>query len=421
VPPNAAPATAANQERRSRLRRMKTGATALLVLAAGLYALTFRFHHGGSGLWGYVRTGAEAAMIGGLADWFAVTALFRRPLGLPIPHTALIPERKDAIGRSLQDFVGEYFLTPAVLRDRLADAGVPQRLGRWLADEQHARRLAVEAGSLGAAALRVVRNADLEDALARGLRERLERESFARQLGTFSVPLVAAGGHHAVLDLVLDRLRRSLAESPDVLITLVEELAPGWSPHFVDRAIARRVHASAARIIAEVADDPTHPLRRKLDAQLLHFAQRLCDDEQTQRRVDAAARRLVDHPETGRSLRALLDTGREMLAEQLNREGELRARIAGAIQDAGTRLQHDERWQRAVDRWAADAGDYLITHYRDEVTRVISETVDRWEGRDAARRIELHVGRDLQFIRINGAVVGAVAGLIIHAVTVAAT
>jgi uncharacterized membrane-anchored protein YjiN (DUF445 family) len=413
------PALSPNAERLRRLRRMKAGATSLLVAAGVVYGLTYLSHHGGVGVLGFVRAGAEAAMVGGLADWFAVTALFRRPLGLPIPHTALIPERKDALGRSLQDFVGEYFLTEEALQSRLVAAEVPQRLGRWLADPDHAERIAAEVGSLAAAALRIVEDSDLEAVVASGIRERMARESVAARVGALAVPVLEAGGHHAVLDLVLERIRRWLTESPDALITLVEQLAPGWSPHFLDRAIARRVHAAAARIAGEVVADPHHPLRQQLDDQLLRFARRVRDDPATQRRLDAAATRLLDHPETGRSLRALLEAGREVLAEQLSRDGELRARISTAIGNAGRRLQRDERWQQAIDRWAATAANYVAVHYRDEITRIITDTIDRWEGRDAARRIELHIGRDLQFIRINGAVVGAVAGVVIHAVTVA--
>jgi uncharacterized membrane-anchored protein YjiN (DUF445 family) len=405
--------------RRRRLRRMKTGATALLVVAAIGYGLTYLAASGGSGFLGFVRAATEAAMIGGLADWFAVTALFRHPLGLPIPHTALIPERKAALGRSLEDFVGEYFLTKDVLEERLATAGVPQRLGAWLADEQRSQRIAAEAGTLAAAALRAVRDADLEEVLARGLRERLDADSVAARAGALAVPILEAGGHHAVLDLLLVHLRQWLEQSPDVLIALVEQLAPGWSPHFVDRAIARRVHAAATRSVVDVLADPSHPLRRQLDARLLGFARKLRDDPATQRRVDAAARRLLDHPETGHSLRALLETGREVLADQLGREGELRTRIGTAVREVGERLQRDQRWQHAVDRAAGLVANYVADHYRDEITQVITDTIDRWDGRDAARRIELHIGRDLQFIRINGAVVGAVAGVLIHAVTIA--
>lgn len=398
---------------------MKAGATAILVAAAVVYGLTFLSSRGGAGALGYVRAAAEAAMIGGLADWFAVTALFRRPLGLPIPHTALIPARKDALGRSLQDFVGEYFLTPDVLVARIEAAAVPGRVGAWLADADRANRLAAEAGSIAAAALRVIERTELESVVADALRERLEREPVAGRLGALAVPVLAAGGHHALLDVILERLHGWLTASPDALVALVEQLAPEWSPRFLDRVIARRIHAAAARITAEVAADRHHPLRRRLDADLLRVARRVRDDPDSQARLDAAIRRALEYPETVRSLRALLEAGRELVAEQLSKDSDLRTRIVSAIRGAGERLQRDARWQRAVDRWATAAVNYVALHFRDEITRVITDTVDRWEGRDAARRIELHIGRDLQFIRINGAVVGAAAGVVIHLATVA--
>ncbi len=403
--------------RRRRLRRMKVIATAILAVAAAVYALTFIPDGGAHGVSGYVRAAAEAAMIGGLADWFAVTALFRHPLGLPIPHTALIPARKDALGRALESFVGDNFLTADALRERIAAAGVARRAGTWLETPEHADRIAAEAGHVGAAAMRALQDASLHDVLALGLRERLGRESVAARVGAVLVPLVEAGGHEPAVDLVAGRIRRWLMESPDALLEVIEQCAPGWSPQFVDRLIARRIHAAALRIVAEIEADRAHPLRRRIDSLALRAARRLRDDPAVQARFDRRVRRAVEHPDTARSLGAILDAGREALADHLDRDGELVNRLSTAVRAAGTRLRTDEGWIEIVNGGAARAAQYVADNYRAELTRIISDTVDRWDGRDTARRIELLAGRDLQYIRINGAVVGALAGVAIHALS----
>ena len=399
---------------------MKLGAAALLVLALIAYIATYRAANGGEGWVGFGRAAAEAAMVGGLADWFAVTALFRRPLGLPIPHTALIPRRKDAIGRSLQAFVGENFLTESAVRQQLANARAPQRVGTWLADRGHAERVATELSALAASAVRLLADEDLQVVAAQAIRKKVAATSFAPYLGRLLGPLVHTGSHLALVDLGVSRVLEWLTDNEDSITSMIENQAPYWTPRFVDRSVARRVHAELVRVATEVNDDPEHPLRRQLDEFLVRFAKNLQEDPSTRDHVDRIVTSALGRPEVDEAVNEFVASGRTMIAEQLERpSGELRERIVSALRQFGTRLETDEVLGARIDDAAGRVTAYALTHFREELTRVIADTIDRWDGNETSRRVELQIGRDLQYIRVNGTVVGALAGVAIHALTIA--
>jgi uncharacterized membrane-anchored protein YjiN (DUF445 family) len=405
----------ADQARRRGLRRMKALALALLLLAAMVYALTL----GARGWVGFVNTAAEAAMVGALADWFAVTALFRRPLGLPIPHTALIPTRKDALGRSLQEFVGTNFLAEQVVRERVARARIAHRLGAWLAGERHAERVTAELATATRGALRVLR----DDEVATLLEDVVLRPVLARPWGPPAGRLldriVTDGAHHRLVDLTVVELEAWLREHEDLVTQLVLDRAPLWTPQWLDDRVARRAYVEALKWVVDVRDTPRHRARLALDDALGRFAKDLQTDPATIARAEALKERVVGHPGVREALESLWATARAVLIEATeDPDSDLRRRTRDGLLAFGRRLATDAELQGKVDSYVGDAVGHLVTTYRDEVTTVITETVERWDGDEASRRIELHVGRDLQFIRINGTVVGALAGLAIHTVTV---
>ena len=368
------PVSEADEQRRRGLRRMKAVALSLLVLAAVVYAATL----GRTGALGFVNAGAEAAMVGALADWFAVTALFRRPLGLPIPHTALIPTRKDALGRSLQEFVGTNFLAGDAVRERVGRARVAQRLGAWLADDAHADRVTAELANATRGALWVLRD-----------------------------------------DEVVTLLEEWLRDHEDLVESLVLDRAPLWTPQWVDERLARRVYVEAVKWVADVRSDPSHRARRALDDALGRLAKDLQTDPGTIARAEALKERIVSHPGVRDGVEQLWATARAVLVEATEDPGsDLRQRTRAGLLAFGDRLATDPNLQSKVDGYVVDLVGHVVTTYRDEVTSIVSETVERWDGEEASRRIELHVGRDLQFIRINGTVVGALAGLAIHSLSV---
>ena len=405
----------ADLDRQYRLRKAKVFATGLLVVAA----VTFAFTQSSSTTWaGYVAAAAQAGMVGGLADWFAVTALFRRPLGLPIPHTALIPTRKDALGASLGTFVGDNFLSAEVVRRRLDQVDLLGRLGAWLARPESARRVAAEAATAFHGALEVLRDDDVRAIVEEVAGRRLRDAQVAPVLGRLLGQVVADGSHHALVDVTAKRTAAWLHANRATVIALIENEAPTWSPAFVDRALAKRVYAELLRIAEQVVVNPKHPLRLAIDRWLTTLAKDLREDPDTAQRLRDLTERLLGHDATRQALGTLVGATRRAVVELVDEpDGELRQRAVASVQRWGERLVSDAPLRAKLDAWIGDAVEHVVTTYRDEITRTITDTVDRWDGAEAARRIELVAGRDLQFIRVNGTVVGALAGVLIHAAT----
>jgi uncharacterized membrane-anchored protein YjiN (DUF445 family) len=404
--------SAADQVRRRGLRQMRTVALGLLLLAVAIYVATLHLEGG----WGYVNTAAEAAMVGALADWFAVTALFRHPLGLPIPHTAIVPTRKDSLAESLEQFVTENFLSEEVVAEKMRTAEVSRRAGEWLAAGNHAERIVAEGARTIGAALPRLGDEDVTAFVRGSLLPRFVREPLSPIAGHLLQSVVEDGAHHALFDLVLVEAHDWLRDNREVVADIVGSRAPSWSPQWVDRMVIDRIHREALAWLADVRDNPSHTTRRALDRLLGQLADDLQHDPEMMARFEAFKTRMLTHPDMGSSLTAVWDAVRKALIEAVNDPASsLQVRATTALQELGKRLQDDDSLRGKVDARAAEAVGYVVRTYGNEIVSIISDTIERWDGREAAARIELHVGRDLQFIRINGTVVGALVGLLIHA------
>jgi uncharacterized membrane-anchored protein YjiN (DUF445 family) len=407
--------TSADEVRRQALRRMRTVATSLLVLAAIVFVATLRR----DGFLGFVNAGAEASMVGAMADWFAVTALFKHPLGLPIPHTALIPRRKDDIGHSLEEFVGENFLSEEVLRERIAVVRPALRVGAWLSQEGSARTLVDEAATVAAAALSRVHDDHIAELVNVVLVPRLREEPIAPLLGGALEGALADDLHHGLVDLALVELHDWLAANQETVTDVLGERAPWWVPPALRDPAAARIHVEIVRWVADIRDDPGHRARIAIDKLLAELADNLQHDPETQERAEALKERLLVHPQVIETSIGLWDAFRRALTSALqDRDGALRARLVAEATRFGRRLLADEALRERLDALAADAVVYVVKRYGAEATSVITHTIERWDGREASRRIELHVGRDLQFIRINGTLVGGLVGVLIHTVAI---
>lgn len=408
--------TPADEVRAQRLRRMKAVALSLLLAAAAIYVATLRLDH--TGVWGYVNTGAEAAMVGALADWFAVTALFRHPLGLPIPHTAIIPRKKDELAGSLQDFFADNFLTEEIARDRVHAAGIARRAGRWLSDEAHARRMVREGVRVTRALLSRVRDEDVRAFAEDVILPRLQREPMADIAGSFLGAVVEDRAHKGFVDLVVGEVHAWLTANPTRFTAMVRERAPGWMPAWVNQRVVSWTYWQALDWVAAVRDDPDHPTRQALDHLLLRIAADLQTDSSIQQRAENLKVRLLSHPQIGDTVISLWRSVRHSLEGAMDEPtSALYARGVNALQRLGGHLVDDDALATRVDTALADAASFVVNSYGNELSSVISTTIQRWDGREASKRIELHVGRDLQFIRINGTVVGCLAGLGIHAIS----
>ncbi|MEU9849858.1 DUF445 domain-containing protein [Streptomyces sp. NPDC047985] len=411
--------TAADEEKRRGVRRMKATATGLLLLVALVYVLaTWAEHAGVSGWPGFVAAAAEAGMVGALADWFAVTALFKRPLGLPIPHTAIIPTKKDQLGQSLGSFVGENFLSGDVVRSRINALGIGSRLGSWLAEPVHADRVTAELATALRGALTVLRDADVQAVVGEAITRRANAAEIAPGLGKMLEKVVADGGHRRMVDLICVRAHDWLVLHGDSVMEAVQGGAPGWTPRFVDKRVGERVYKELLRFVTEMRDMPGHPARASIDTFLTDFAADLQTDSDTRARVERLKSEILGRAEVQEVIASAWASVRAMIITAADDEqSELRLRARASLLTFGARLATDGRMQAKLEGWLEDAAVYVVTTYRTEITSLISDTVASWDAEQTSKKIEAHIGRDLQFIRINGTVVGALAGLLIHTVT----
>jgi uncharacterized membrane-anchored protein YjiN (DUF445 family) len=405
-------------ERVRDLRRMKAGATGLLAATAAVFVVTFALP---DATWvGYLRAAAEAGMVGGLADWFAVTALFRRPMGLPIPHTALIPTRKDALAGQLGQFVTEHFLTAGNVVEHLRAAHLVPALGQQLASPTLSARVSRETAVAVGAALDAIDEDDLTSLAMELARRDAASRSYAPIAGRLLADVTAGGAHRPLLDVVLPYLRTSMRDNRAVLQHQLQLFGDrygllGWIVA-TERRTAKLVDKTIA-FMAEIEADPQHELRGVLDDWLRKVAHDLQHDPALAARVDAMARQVLDDPATEQWLSGVLHETLVSLRRTLgDPDGPLVERLAGALVRLGRRAVEDPEFQAMLERRLEAAALWVVEHHAAEFTTLITRTVDRWDGASTSRRIELAAGRDLQFIRINGTVVGALAGVAIHAV-----
>lgn len=403
----------ADVERRRRLRKMKLVATGLLGLMAVIFVVMYQLQD--THAWaGYVRAAAEAGMVGALADWFAVTALFRHPLRLPIPHTAIIPRRKDAIGESLSDFVATNFLAEDVVREKMSRFSVAAKVGQYL-EQGGAERIVGEAAGMVRGLSTVLSDDEIADVLEAMAMRKLGELEVGPLLGRIGADVVERGDHHALVDVIIDRAHSWIDRNPQALLRIVAERAPSWTPRFVDARIAERVYTELESFARAVRDDKDHQVRHSLDKLLASLMNDLQHDPATMAKAVAMKDRLLANASV-RSLAGSIWTSAKqaLVTAAEDPDSPLRRSATKALTDLGRRLQTEPELAAKVDGWAADAAGYVARNHARSITGIIDETINRWDGEATSNRIELMVGRDLQFIRINGTVVGALAGLVIH-------
>jgi uncharacterized membrane-anchored protein YjiN (DUF445 family) len=404
-------------QRAGDLMRMKRLATGLFVVAAAVF-LACVLLGSDAGPWvGYLRATAEASMIGALADWFAVTALFRHPLRLPIPHTAIIPRKKDQIGASLGTFVQENFLTRAVVDSTLETIDVPGRIGAFLLVPGRAERLAGDAAAALTAFTELLKDDDIQPAVA-GLVDRKLHDTPAAPVVARVLELVVEGDRHQeVLSVALRGLARFLEDNRVVFRAQLGDASPSWVPDWVDDRVFDRAFSGVRQFLEEVGDDPRHELRRSYDARLRAYVHALRTDPDTAARVEELKKELLEHPAVRTWSGSLWTNAKDaVLTAAADPGSELRARFAGMIVHAAELLQKDPTVRELVQRQGHRIAGYLVERFSGDLAALVGNTVARWDTEETSRRIELQVGRDLQWIRVNGTVVGGLAGLVIYTV-----
>jgi uncharacterized membrane-anchored protein YjiN (DUF445 family) len=400
--------------RARRLRRMKLNASGLLVLAALVFIATFVFTDG-TGWTGYVRAAAEAGMVGGVADWFAVTALFRHPLGIPIPHTALIPRGKDAIGRGLGEFVQRNFMSPDSLVERVRDAHLSKRLGEWLADDHNARVASRQAAAIIAALAETVNEDEIQDSLREVISNRIDAVDAAPMLGSLLSRAVSGGHHEMVVTAGMRAIGKAIGDNQDLIRRRIYAEAPRWVPGYVNEIVYEKIYVSLQQFIADVAQNPEHEIRKLLDERLVEWVDQLQTSPELATRGNELKRRLQEHPEFKEWTDGIWTSVKEHIAAAAEQpESDLRTRLEQLSLSTGQRLLTDNAVRDGVDAWISNLARHLAERSGPEVASLIATTVERWDADETSHRLELQVGRDLQFIRINGTVVGSLVGLLLH-------
>jgi len=406
----------ADQVRLRALRRMKAVALGALIFMAVVFVIAFAFQERQPWL-AYVRAAAEGGMVGALADWFAVTALFRRPLGLPIPHTAIIPNRKDEIGRTLGEFVETNFLEASVVRTKLASTAIAKRAGEWLREPAHAERVAAEGATIATAVLNALSDDDVRDLITDLAREHLVSPEWGPPAGAWLEKIVEADAHHGAVDLAADSIARWLDANAASFSGLISRRLPGWVPKLAHRFVDDTAYNEAVKFVRAVQADPQHPARLAVDGYLARLADSLQNDPATRAKLENAKASLFDSPRVGALAAEAWNTAKNGLLTALaDPQSGLRVRAAQALQEVGDRLTTDAALQHRVDTWVSDAAVFLVDRYRHDIASIITDTVERWDPVETTEKIELMVGRDLQYIRLNGTFVGALAGLAIFTI-----
>ena len=402
-----------------RARTMRRTATALLVLMAAIFMVARHFN-GQHPAWGFVLAFSEAAMVGGLADWFAVTALFRRPLGLPIPHTAIIPENKDRIAETMAAFLRANFLTPQVVARRLRGMNIADAAGRFLADPTRGGegRLKQGAASLFADLLESLDHDQLGGLMKGGLKAQLEKLDVSPLLGQLLTAAIADGRHLPLLESILRWAGLTLEANEALLRDMIHARANTivrWTG--LDEKLANAILDGLYRLLAETIVDPDHPLRGKLEEALETLAHDLIHDKEMKAKVARMKSEVLANPAMGRWLDGMWERTRAaMLRAARDPDNALSGQFGASLAELGGALQRDARLQALVNRFARRTLSGAATRYGDQIVRLVSETVKRWDARTVTERIEGAVGRDLQFIRINGTMVGGLVGLVLHGV-----
>ena len=398
---------------------MRVLATAMLAGMAALFIAVTGLA-GEHPAWGFVRAFAEAAMVGGIADWFAVTALFRHPLGLPIPHTAIIPRNKDRIGETLAAFLRDNFLTPRVVARRMRAVDVAGALGRFLAQPPAEGRLREGASRLLADILESLDEEQLGGMVKAAVANRVRAIDIAPLLGQTLEAAMTEDRHLPIVDGLVTWAGRTLDSNEDMIRAMVHQRA-GWVIRLagLDEKLAEAIIEGLRKLTIDMAIDPEHPIRAKAEEGLGKLAHNLQHDEETRAKVEAWKEEMIDNPAVSDWLGGIWENSRAgLLKAARDPDTALAGKFGETLRQLGESLQKEPRLARAINQFSRRAAAGIAASYGSSIVKLVSETVRGWDARTITDRLEAAVGRDLQYIRINGTLVGGLVGLLIHSAEV---
>ena len=406
-----------DEQRRARLKVMKRRATGLIVFAGVVYMVARVFEDFAPWV-GFVRATAEASLVGGLADWFAVTALFRRPLGLPIPHTAIVATQKDRIGRILGSFVQNHFLSRETLAAELRAIRLSERVSRWLTDPENSNRIAKQMVTGLAKTIEAMPEGEIRDLIKKSAVARLQEVRIAPVFGNVLTLITTENRHQELLNDVIRMVGQAIQDNRDSIRERIRQKSPWWVPGAVDEAIYRKLLVAIEDLLKEVQASAHHPLRRKFDIALAKFIDQLKNSPDLSAKAEAMKEHLLSQPIIEELAGSLWDAARRAAAKYKESPDQAPEGLGRGISAAGESLLANEALLKDLDDFLIGLVSSAAERHRQEVGEVIAHTVSMWDPDVAVRRLELAVGPDLQYIRMNGTLVGGLVGLIIHTVSV---
>lgn len=405
---------------RAALRKNKAYALLLLLVAAVVFlACKWAESQGLGNFWvGLVRAGAEAGMIGGLADWFAVTALFRHPMGLKIPHTALIPNKKDQLGEALSGFVEEKFLTVEGLTGKVEEFDVPRAVAEKLVEPENAKVVSRFAGTMIADGVRELDPHDAEAVIRRALVDKLAEPQWAPPLGRVLDQLIAEGQTEPLIEQFIEWMVKKANGSEDLIIRILNERAPKWAPKFANDLVGEKIYRELVAWSEQVATDRNHEARQAMRRFIYQFSQDLQYDPVMIERVENMKHDVMGSNPVQNAASTVWSFASKAIVEAAEDENSvLRLKIADLAMDQGRKILEDKDYHARLQGFVLKAAAYVAENHASSITALISEKIASWESKEAAEEIELRVGKDLQYIRMNGTIVGSLAGAAIYLVS----
>lgn len=398
---------------------MKRRAAYMLAIAAVVFVVA-RLLEIKLGFWmGALRATAEASLVGGLADWFAVTALFRHPLGIPIPHTAIVAKRKDRVGRALGMFVQRNFLSRPVIEARLRALKVAERLAAWLSEPEHARTIARQTVRAVSSGVQALRDADVEPLVERSVASRVRAFRVAPVVARLMEVLTEDDRHQELLDDFIHAAARTVDENREMIRDRIEKESPWWVPGAVDEKIYKKVLGSIERTLADIERDPAHPIRARFDKSVRDFMDRLDNSPEMAAKIEHWKEELLATETVRRFSSSLWTDSKAAIVRYSENPNAIHEGSAAerAITTFARHVSEDPELLDRLNEAIVDVAVFVVERYQDEVGDFIATTVAGWDPDVTARRVELSIGRDLQFIRINGTLVGGLAGLVLYLIS----
>ena len=401
-------------------RGMRIIATGMLVLMAAVFLFASRYQDVHPA-WGFVRAFAEAAMVGGLADWFAVTALFRHPLGLPIPHTAIIPRNKDRIGNTLALFLKDNFLTPSVVARRMRGIDVAGAIGRFLLSPPGEGRLREGASRLVADILEALDEERLGGMVKGAVAGRMRAMEVSPMLGQSMEAAIDEDRHIPILDGIITWAGRTLDANEEMIRTMVSQRA-NWVMKLagLDERLSNGIIDGLRKLTIDMAVDTNHPLRLKAEEGMADLAAKLQQDPELRAKVEELKNEIIANKAVTDWIDGLWEKARAgLLKAARDPDATMAGKFGDAIRQLGATLQEDPRLKATINQFARRAVVGVVAAYGSGIVALVSDTIRGWDARTITGRLEAAVGRDLQYIRINGTLVGGLVGLLIHTAEVA--